>query len=548
MRPDGEVIRAKMAEIEKVKAKELEEMLAHLDDNVLNDKWATDDQVVANGRETYLANCTACHGQDLAAKMDIGNGQSVPLPGLSLVDGQWKYGAKPMDIFKLINAGHTAGQRRPQRRANGGLGPEIAADQGGRAGCIHHARESQGFSGRPATRSYHRAGSPPKNPNVRISIRSRPSMPMVRTTFFIRRMSKGASPLRRRLVACVLIAVYAAMPWIPINGAPGGVPRCGKPDVPPLRPHAGAAGPVGDVLRDQRARLPVVRHHRAARPDLVRLGLPLHGVSRSRLTAASSAGSRATPRPAARSTSAPWTAGKISKRVSQARLSSPDRRAHRARLPFLLRLAAAALYGFMQEGPLEHATAFGIVTFLTLVLWFCFGYFREQFCIIMCPYGRLQSALTDDDTINVGYDEKRGEPRGAKGKAEGDCIDCRRCVQVCPTGIDIRNGLQLECIGCTACIDACDDIMTKVERPNGLIRYDSFNGLAGKKRRILRPRLLAYGLLGVLGLTALGSPRSSGRSRSMPMSPGCAARRSIWIRRWCGTTISCGFSTSATSR
>ena len=82
----------------------------------------------------------------------------------------------------------------------------------------------------------------------------------------------------------------------------------------------------------------------------------------------------------------------------------------------------------------------------------------------------MQSPLTDDDTINVGYDYPRGEPRGTKGKAEGDCVDCRRCVQVCPTGIDIRNGLQLECIGCTACIDACDDIMTKVERPKGLIR------------------------------------------------------------------------------
>ncbi|MBC8128217.1 MAG: cytochrome c oxidase accessory protein CcoG [Gloeobacteraceae cyanobacterium ES-bin-144] len=161
------------------------------------------------------------------------------------------------------------------------------------------------------------------------------------------------------------------------------------------------------------------------------------------------------------------------------------------------------LYDFMNDGPLEHATAFGIVTFLTLVLWFCFGYFREQFCIIMCPYGRLQGALTDDDTINVGYDEKRGEPRGTKGKTEGDCIDCRRCVQVCPTGIDIRNGLQLECIGCTACIDACDDIMTKIERPKGLIRYDSFNGFAGKTRRFLRPRTYAYCALAALGLAVL---------------------------------------------
>jgi len=161
------------------------------------------------------------------------------------------------------------------------------------------------------------------------------------------------------------------------------------------------------------------------------------------------------------------------------------------------------LYGLMQDGPLQHATAFGVVSTLTLVLWFCFGYFREQFCIIMCPYGRLQSALTDDDTINVGYDEIRGEPRGAKGKTEGACIDCHRCVQVCPTGIDIRNGLQLECIGCTACIDACDDIMKKVKQPTGLIRYDSFNGFAGKGKRFFRPRIFVYTALAALGLTAL---------------------------------------------
>jgi cytochrome c oxidase accessory protein FixG len=169
------------------------------------------------------------------------------------------------------------------------------------------------------------------------------------------------------------------------------------------------------------------------------------------------------------------------------------------------------LYAHMQEGPLAHAMAFGIVAFLTLTLWFCFGWFREQFCIMMCPYGRLQSALTDDDTLIVGYDENRGEPRGRKGKdlpvagpKEGDCIDCFRCVNVCPTGIDIRNGLQMECIGCTACIDACNTVMAKLSRPPGLIRYDSLNGLVGKKRRWLRPRVFAYTALGLLGMVAFG--------------------------------------------
>jgi cytochrome c oxidase accessory protein FixG len=173
------------------------------------------------------------------------------------------------------------------------------------------------------------------------------------------------------------------------------------------------------------------------------------------------------------------------------------------------------LYSYMQGSPFRHALAFGVVAFLTLALWFSFGWFREQFCIIMCPYGRIQSALTDDNTVIIGYDERRGEPRGHVHKSAGEpaaetaataghCIDCRRCVQVCPTGIDIRNGLQLECIGCAACIDACDEVMDKVSRPRGLIRYDSMTGLAGRKRRIVRPRIVAYTVLGLFGLSMLG--------------------------------------------
>lgn len=162
------------------------------------------------------------------------------------------------------------------------------------------------------------------------------------------------------------------------------------------------------------------------------------------------------------------------------------------------------LYGFVRGNPLDNLTSFGAVAFLTAAFYFCFAHFREQFCIMVCPYGRLQSALTDDDTVIIGYDEGRGEPRGkAKDPHTGDCIDCHRCVNVCPTGIDIRNGLQLECIGCAACIDACDDIMRKLDRPTGLVRYDSLNGLSGLKRRILRPRIFLYALLGCLGLGAL---------------------------------------------
>lgn len=150
-------------------------------------------------------------------------------------------------------------------------------------------------------------------------------------------------------------------------------------------------------------------------------------------------------------------------------------------------------------GPAEHWVAFSWTIGLTLVLYFDFAWFREQFCIVLCPYGRIQSALVDEDTVIVGYDEKRGEPRGPKGKAEGDCIDCGSCVNVCPTGIDIRNGLQMECIGCTNCVDACDSIMRQVGKPEGLIRYDSMSGFHGAKRRIVRPRLFLYAFLSLLG-------------------------------------------------
>jgi cytochrome c oxidase accessory protein FixG len=163
------------------------------------------------------------------------------------------------------------------------------------------------------------------------------------------------------------------------------------------------------------------------------------------------------------------------------------------------------LWDMMHRSPLENARSFGIVAFLSVALYFCFTWFREQFCVIMCPYGRLQSALTDDDTIIIGYDSGRGEPRGKKTDPEaGDCIDCRRCVTVCPTGIDIRNGLQLECIGCAACIDACDAVMEKVDRPRGLVRYDSMKGLAGQPHRFLRPRIAIYAAIVLVGVGLFG--------------------------------------------
>jgi cytochrome c oxidase accessory protein FixG len=136
------------------------------------------------------------------------------------------------------------------------------------------------------------------------------------------------------------------------------------------------------------------------------------------------------------------------------------------------------------------------------------GYLREQVCKYMCPYARFQSAMFDRQTLIISYDTARGEPRGARGrdsdykaKGLGDCVDCTLCVQVCPTGIDIRKGLQYECIACAACIDACDDVMAKVGYPGGLIRYSTQAALEGKPSRILRPRSIVYATL-LLALVA----------------------------------------------
>ena len=128
------------------------------------------------------------------------------------------------------------------------------------------------------------------------------------------------------------------------------------------------------------------------------------------------------------------------------------------------------------------------------------GWMREQVCKYMCPYARFQSAMFDPHTLIIGYDTARGEPRG-KGTGKGDCVDCGICVQVCPTGIDIRDGLQYECIGCAACIDGCDQVMDKVGRSRGLIRYSTSHAMAGRPTRILRPRVLVYGAI-LLAVTA----------------------------------------------
>lgn len=144
------------------------------------------------------------------------------------------------------------------------------------------------------------------------------------------------------------------------------------------------------------------------------------------------------------------------------------------------------------ESPWDHLIGLVTILIFTAVFYFVFARFREMVCMVVCPYGRLQGVLLDNNSIQVQYDHKRGEPRG-KGEDKGACIDCHWCVRVCPTGIDIRNGSnQLECIGCTACIDACDRVMEKTHQPTGLIRYDSLNGVNAGHKLKFTLRIGAY--------------------------------------------------------
>ncbi|MFZ7146433.1 MAG: cytochrome c oxidase accessory protein CcoG [Bacteroidota bacterium] len=159
------------------------------------------------------------------------------------------------------------------------------------------------------------------------------------------------------------------------------------------------------------------------------------------------------------------------------------------------------------EGPMIHFVGFGALVIFTAVFYGVYARFREQACIVVCPYGRLQGVLLDRNSVVIAYDYSRGEPRAKIHKDEkrtaGDCIDCHQCVNVCPTGIDIRNGTQLECVNCTACIDACNSIMQKVNLPEGLIRYTSENSIADKKKFKITTRIIGYGAVLFLLLTSL---------------------------------------------
>ena len=165
-------------------------------------------------------------------------------------------------------------------------------------------------------------------------------------------------------------------------------------------------------------------------------------------------------------------------------------------------IGADELFVIVTDPPSEHLAGLISIVIFSGLFYGVFASFREQACIIVCPYGRWQSVMVNEDTMAVTYDYGRGEPRGKARKggrtvdSVGDCVDCRQCVRVCPTGIDIRHGIQMECVNCTACMDACDEVMDRLERPRGLIRYSSLNVIEHGRRRLVTARTLAY--LGVL--------------------------------------------------
>ncbi len=233
----------------------------------------------------------------------------------------------------------------------------------------------------------------------------------------------------------------------------------------------------------------------------------------------------------------PWSAAKVARKTAKHTLWT------------LVGLAAGfTLVGYFVpiRGLAPHLAQAGIASWPAF--WVLFyagimvghaGWMREQICNYMCPYARIQSTLIDGDSLVIAYDSARGDPRGARPRRTdpasvglGSCTDCTLCVQVCPAGIDIRNGLQNECIGCAACIDACDDVMAKMDYPKGLIRYATSNGvaqglsMAQMLRRVLRPRVLVYGAL----LSAAGTAFAVGLALRAPVSMDVIRDRGVMAR------------------
>jgi cytochrome c oxidase accessory protein FixG len=206
----------------------------------------------------------------------------------------------------------------------------------------------------------------------------------------------------------------------------------------------------------------------------------------------------------------PWTPGRVARTAGKQAsfMAVSFFLGHAALMPFV---PVGTMPAMFRDGPIEHPLAFAWAMALSALMYLDFAWFREQFCVVLCPYGRLQSVLHDQDSIVIGYDATRGEPRArlprkhlevVASEPAGDCIDCKKCVWACPTGIDIRNGFQMDCVSCAQCIDVCDEVMDKVSRPRGLIRHQSLNRFEGRPSRVLRPRLVLYGALACVAALA----------------------------------------------
>ncbi len=208
-----------------------------------------------------------------------------------------------------------------------------------------------------------------------------------------------------------------------------------------------------------------------------------------------------------------WTPGKIGKKgLKHAAFLALSFVVGNTLLAYII--GSDALLHIIRDDPRSHVTGLTFMVLFSLLFYAIFARFREQACTFICPYGRFQSALLDENTIVVAYDNKRGEKRGPwrrdqrmedrRQEGLGDCIGCRQCVSVCPTGIDIRDGVQMECVNCTACIDACDAVMDKVGRPRGLVRYASLNGIESGEPIRITPRMKGYAVLlaALVGLLA----------------------------------------------
>jgi cytochrome c oxidase accessory protein FixG len=202
--------------------------------------------------------------------------------------------------------------------------------------------------------------------------------------------------------------------------------------------------------------------------------------------------------------SAPWTGKKIFRRMSKhAVFLGISFIIGNTLLAYII--GSEALLAIQFDNPANHVTGLTSMILFTLLFYAIFARFREQACTFICPYGRFQSAVLDENTMVVAYDHKRGEKRGpmhhdqapAQRSAAGlgDCISCRQCVAVCPTGIDIRDGTQMECVNCTACIDACDSVMDKIGRPRGLVRFASHNNIEKGEPQHFTRRMVLYSVV-----------------------------------------------------